>query len=109
VDAVRYSSSRIVKTRSQALWLVFWAVLILSPSLAMTFTRGHRPAVLAALLSLAAVPFLIARLCWNYLAEAEKRHAEPTPEMEFIFGLMTKVLIAVVIVVSWVLSVVPSV
>lgn len=103
---VVYGTNWIAKTRRRAAWTAVWLSVVMAPSLVATFRHEHRPVELAALLSLALTPFLIARLCWRFLVEAEARHPEPTPEMEFVFRLMTTVLLALGVVVVFVLAVV---
>ncbi|MCC7178168.1 MAG: hypothetical protein IT177_07240 [Acidobacteria bacterium] len=101
-----YRTNWIARTRRRAAWLVVWYALVMTPSALVTFQDQHRPVELAALGALALTPVLIARLCWRFLADAERRHPEPTPEMEFVFRLMTTILIGFGVVAFWVLAVV---
>lgn len=103
---VIYRTNWIAKTRRRAAWVVFWYVLIISPSVVVALGRDLRPRELTARLALALAPILIARLCWRFLADAETRHPEPTEEMEFVFRLMTTVLIALGGVIVGVLAIV---
>jgi hypothetical protein len=103
---VVYSTNWIARTRRRAAWTAVWLAIVMASSLLVTFRQQHRPVELAALLSLALTPFLIARLCWRFLADAEARHSEPTPEMEFVFRLMTTVLLGLGAVIAFVLAVV---
>lgn len=99
---VVYSTNWIARTRRRAAWLLVWYALILVPVTIASVQR--EPAEWFPRAALALTPVLIARLCWRFLADAEASHPEPTPEMEFIFRLMTTVLIALGGVVAVALS-----
>lgn len=87
-----YVSNWIATTRRRATWLLVFYCALLVP--AVITSIGREPATWLTRAALALAPLLLARLCWRFLAEAETRHPEPTPEMEFVFRLMTNVLIA---------------
>ena len=89
-----YRTNWVARTRRRAAWLVFWYFLIIIPSLVSTLGPDPSRREVMARVSLALAPVLLARLCWRFLEEAETQHEEPTPEMEFVFRLMTTTLIA---------------
>lgn len=86
-----YRTNWIAKTRRRAAWVLIFYFAMLTP--AVTSLPQDRATWLTRA-ALALAPLLLARLCWNFLAEAEEKHETPTPEMEFIFRLMTSILIA---------------
>jgi hypothetical protein len=89
-----YRTNWIARTRRRAAWLVFWYFLIIIPSLVSALGSDPSRRDVIARVTLALAPVLLARLCWRFLEDAETRHDEPTPEMEFVFRLMTTILIA---------------
>lgn len=103
---VVYRTNWIAKTRRRAVWLVFWYVLVISPAAMQMLRESHEPAFLTSRFALALTPILLVRLCWRFLAEAETRHPEPTPEMEFVFRFMNTILLGLGAVVMSVLSVI---
>jgi len=84
--AVRYPR-RFITTRRQ-LWLqtVLFAACML-PLLVSRF-NSERGIVAMALGGLALAPLAMAYRGLQFLARQEQRHAEPTPEMTFVFMLM---------------------
>lgn len=89
-----YRTNWIARTRRRAVWIVFGYFLIIIPSLLTALGPGPSRREVIARVALALAPILLARLCWQFLEDAETRHAERTPEMEFVFRLMTTILIA---------------
>jgi hypothetical protein len=62
-------------------------LLVLLPLVALQFRTGNT--VLAVVLAaLSSVPFTIAYQAWRFLREQELHHAEPTPEMTFVFRFL---------------------
>ena len=79
-----------LKTRRQALVQNAALLLLLLPALAWR-AANERPVVAVALAMLAIAPFVWAYRGLRLLGRQEQQHAEPTPEMTFIFGLATVV------------------
>lgn len=79
-----------LKTRRQAVVQNAALLLMLAPALAWR-ASNERPVVAVALAMLAMAPFVWAFRGLQLLGRQEGVHAEPTPEMTFIFGLATVV------------------
>lgn len=102
---VVYRAKSFAKTRRQALWFLVGYVILIAPLVVESLGRGRLPRQQVAILVLAATPVLVARLCWRFLDAAERNRSSPTPEMEFVFRLMTASLIGIGSVVFFVLRV----
>jgi hypothetical protein len=101
--AVRYSGHWL-RTRRQATWQSVALLVVLLPLAAWRFTtQPLAPAF--AMLMLTLSPFALGYHASRFLAEQERVHQQPTPEMEFVFrcvastplafsGLMFVVLVA---------------
>jgi hypothetical protein len=86
-----YRTNWIAKTRRRAAWVLVFYFAMLIPAVDASIRADPATWLTRGVLALA--PLLLARLCWRFLAEAEARHETPTPEMEFVFRLMTAILI----------------
>ena len=81
--AVQYSGHWL-RTRQQAVWQSIVLLLVLLPLAALQF-KSQRLGVAMALTSLTVAPFAIAYHASRFLEQQERQHAEPTPEMAFVF------------------------
>ena len=83
---IRYPG-HFLKTRQQA---VVQGVVILAVLTALLASRitTERSAIAMALAGLTFAPFAIAFRAWRFLAQQERRHTEPTPEMVFVFEVI---------------------
>ena len=83
---IRYPG-HFLKTRTQAALQLAVIVVILGPLLAWRIST-ERPGIAMALGGLTLVPVVTAYKAWRVLAQQERRHQQPTPEMIFIFELI---------------------
>lgn len=86
---IRYPG-HFLKTLNQAAVQGAVILAILSPLLAWRITT-ERAAIAIALVGLTLSPVVTGYKAWRYLAQLERRHQQPTPEMIFIFELIATV------------------
>jgi hypothetical protein len=84
--AVRYRGY-MLRTRQQAVWQSVALLLVLVPLAAWRAASQPIGAGLA-LAALTLAPFVLAYQAWRFLQAQEQLHAEPTPEMSFVFRFL---------------------
>ena len=102
---VVYRTKSIAGTRRQALWLMVGYFVIIGSQVLVSIGGARSVRQQVAILALAASPLLVARLCWRFLDAAERDRESPTPEMEFVFRLMTATVIGLGSIVLFALRV----
>lgn len=76
-----------LRTRRQAVWQSVVLLVVLVPLAAWRVTTQPAGAAIGlAMLTLA--PFALAYQAWRFLQIQEQLHAEPTPEMTFVFRFL---------------------
>ena len=90
-------TGHLVQTRAAARGLILFFSAMLTPFLIRQLRHldWSQFGQMAGLLLLTLLPFLVSDRCLRFLKKQEAEHANPTPEMSFIFGVAISVPLAI--------------